>query len=328
MRGASDRLLHSMKNWKNIEKFKEKLYPPLSKRVKEMRIVWIWMACLALLLEAGESKKYNLSICAIFKNEAPYLKEWIEYHKLIGVDHFYLYNNLSLDAYKQVLNPYILSGYVTLVQWLDHLGPMIDGQFVWPLSTQVTAYENAAKWMARKETRWLLFLDIDEFLVPSSKTQIDELLKPYSVCPGIVLESVLFDASSRGVLPPRKLVIEAVELTSHSDIPIERSAAKIIVNPDRCAGFTWPPYKCLFEGGVEPTPIPRKTLKVNRYQNRMRFQKLDKIKKISPVDSTTLSEKEQKELFTLGYEIEDPERAIYRFMPDLYKKMGLSIEDR
>ena len=36
---------------------------------------------------------YDLSVCAIFKDEASYLKEWIEYHKLVGVQHFYLYEN-------------------------------------------------------------------------------------------------------------------------------------------------------------------------------------------------------------------------------------------
>ena len=27
-----------------------------------------------------------LSVCAIFRNEAPYLREWIEFHRIIGVD--------------------------------------------------------------------------------------------------------------------------------------------------------------------------------------------------------------------------------------------------
>lgn len=35
-------------------------------------------------------KLYYLSVCAIFKNEGPILKEWIEYHLLVGVDHFFL----------------------------------------------------------------------------------------------------------------------------------------------------------------------------------------------------------------------------------------------
>jgi len=37
--------------------------------------------------------KYRISLCLIFKNEAPFLKEWLDYHLSIGIDHFYLYNN-------------------------------------------------------------------------------------------------------------------------------------------------------------------------------------------------------------------------------------------
>lgn len=60
-----------------------------------------------------EQKKYYVSICAIFKNEAKYLKEWIDYHLIVGVDHFYLYNNYSDDNYEKVLKPYIQRQLVT-----------------------------------------------------------------------------------------------------------------------------------------------------------------------------------------------------------------------
>lgn len=49
--------------------------------------------------------KYRVSLCLIFKNEAPFLKEWLDYHLTIGVDHFYLYNNNSDDDFKRVLRP-------------------------------------------------------------------------------------------------------------------------------------------------------------------------------------------------------------------------------
>jgi len=43
-------------------------------------------------------KKRYLSICAIRKNEAPYLVEWIEFHQIVGVERFYLYDiGLSTD---------------------------------------------------------------------------------------------------------------------------------------------------------------------------------------------------------------------------------------
>ncbi len=57
--------------------------------------------------ETKENKySYYLSIGAIFNDEADYLKEWIEYHRLAGpVEHFYLYNNNSQDHYLDVLQP-------------------------------------------------------------------------------------------------------------------------------------------------------------------------------------------------------------------------------
>ena len=65
--------------------------------------------------------KYKLSFCLIFKNEGPFLKEWLDYHIVVGVDHFYLYNNNSDDNFREVLEPYIKDGIVTLIEWpYDH----------------------------------------------------------------------------------------------------------------------------------------------------------------------------------------------------------------
>ena len=53
------------------------------------------------------SYEYSVAIAAIFKNEAPYLREWVEYHKMIGVEHFWLYNDNSSDNFEEILEPYI-----------------------------------------------------------------------------------------------------------------------------------------------------------------------------------------------------------------------------
>ena len=48
---------------------------------------------LALLLACGlyaQAVPYELGIVAIFRNEAKNLREWIEYHRLAGVEHFWL----------------------------------------------------------------------------------------------------------------------------------------------------------------------------------------------------------------------------------------------
>ena len=55
--------------------------------------------------------KGYLSVCAIYKNEARYLAEWLEFHLLAGVEHFFLYNNDSTDDHREVLAPYLRAGW-------------------------------------------------------------------------------------------------------------------------------------------------------------------------------------------------------------------------
>ena len=59
---------------------------------------------LALLLACGlyaQAVPYELGIVAIFRNEAKNLREWIEYHRLAGVEHFWLYNHGSTDNWNE-----------------------------------------------------------------------------------------------------------------------------------------------------------------------------------------------------------------------------------
>ena len=44
---------------------------------------------------------YDLAVVAIMKGEEPYVKKWIDYHILAGVDYFYIYNNDSTALLKK-----------------------------------------------------------------------------------------------------------------------------------------------------------------------------------------------------------------------------------
>ena len=72
--------------------------------------------------EAETRPKPYLSICAIYRDEADYLAEWVEFHRLVGVERFFLYNNLSSDHHREVLAPYVDEGLVTVRDW-----PVTDG---------------------------------------------------------------------------------------------------------------------------------------------------------------------------------------------------------
>jgi hypothetical protein len=296
-----------------------------------------WLVALSFLfsfLEAKEmpekSKKHNLSICAIFKNEDEYLKEWIEYHRLVGVDHFYLYNNLSTDSFRRILDPYVRKGIVTLVYWPDFIRDLFPDQkpFIWSLSTQVSAYENAIKILAPKKTKWLVLLDVDEFLVPSVGN-LPEILKKYDSYPGILLPTGYFD-SSKNVLPKKNLVIETTTLTQPPRENRQREPTKMIFKPELCTTFTWPPYRCNFKENQQPVaieesddqngPIERAEIKINRYMYR---GAIHPEKPVLHIDSRTLSDKEISKVLDDNYAIDDRERFIYRYLPPLKKNLGI-----
>lgn len=62
--------------------------------------------------------RYDVGVLAIFKGEARYLAEWLDYHTLIGVQHFWLATNDCEDEApaNASLAPYIAAGRVTLIR--------------------------------------------------------------------------------------------------------------------------------------------------------------------------------------------------------------------
>lgn len=149
---------------------------------------------LNLFKKKSERKKYFISICAIFKDESPNLKEWIEFHKIVGVDHFFLFNNNSSDNFKLILSPYVESGIVTLIEW-----PFSKGQF--------SAYEYFYK-NYKNETNWVIFLDIDEFITPIKNFEIKDWIENFSIYPAIVIYWKMFGSSGKIKHDYQKLTTE------------------------------------------------------------------------------------------------------------------------
>ena len=269
-----------------------------------------------------KGKKYTLSIASVIRNEAKYLKEWIEFHRLIGVDHFYLYNNNSTDRLYRVLNPYIRKGIVTLIQWPDVLGPHEESDYeahIWALSTQIPAYENAIKYAAVRETKWLALLNTDEYLVPVESAKMQKILEKYDAYPGIVFVTDVFDASKNNLAISNQLIIESRELTKPPEDSIYRHFTKLIVKPEECEGFFWPPYEPIFRDERLPIELKKGIIRINRYINRDK-RYLDSIKHTLYVDPTQLTSSELSDLFDKGYLIEDKEQAIFRYLPDLKRR--------
>lgn len=169
--------------------------------------------------------KYELSVAAIFQNEAPYLKEWIEYHKMLGVQHFYLFDNASRDNVVEVLQPYLVSGLVDLI----HEQTVAKGIDEWtPL--QKSAYDRALN-LARGETKWLAIIDVDEFLTPLQKDNLIDFLADYEDYPGVVVNWQLFGTSNVKKIPSDRLMIELLVMKA-DPLTEENHQIKSIVRPE------------------------------------------------------------------------------------------------
>lgn len=219
------------------------------------------------------SKKYKLSICTIFKNQAKHLETWIEYHHSFGIDHFYLYNTGSSDTFRETLAPYIEKGLVTLVNWPE-TSRYQDDPTRWALSTQIPAYENAVNFIARDETKWLIFIDVDEFLV-SSEVNIKELLKTYNDFSCLSISSDLTPRTPNPLSKKTQSTRSLASITSSTQ-NINHSVTKMMFKPDLCEGFDWPPYQCRFKDPQPNIQIDRERLKVKRYTDNSFFENKDK----------------------------------------------------
>lgn len=155
---------------------------------------------------------FELSVCAIFRNEAPYLKEWIEFHKLAGVQHFVLYNNLSTDSFQDVLKPYIEDQIVELYDWDWQISP---GVFDW----QIAAYNDGLEKL-RAKSKWVAFIDIDEFLFPTLVDNLQEFLKKYESFGGLGAEWVMYGTSGVKKMSSNGLYIESLIWRAPESYPI------------------------------------------------------------------------------------------------------------
>jgi Glycosyltransferase family 92 len=181
---------------------------------------------LVLILLSGKISAYQheASICAIFNNEARFLKEWVDYHRLIGFDHFYLYNNNSQDKFREVLEPYIKEGFIDLFDW-NYCSNNIQE---WN-NIQCLAYQHCIDHQ-RYNTHWLALIDLDEYIVPVQVDNIHELLKEYSDYACIGMNWQYYGTSKVEKIPAGKLMIEMLRWKAPWNSDVNR-LSKMIMQP-------------------------------------------------------------------------------------------------
>jgi hypothetical protein len=161
------------------------------------------------------SQKY-LGVGAIYRWEGGNLREWVAFHRVVGVERFFLYDNDSDDEHLEALAPFIEDGSVTVHPW-----PVFPGQG--------SAYDHC---IARhgEEVRWIAFLDVDEFLFSPTGRPLPEVLREYEEHPGIGVSRAWMGTSGHETRPEGLLL---ANFSSRLHLPEPNRSVKSIVDPSR-----------------------------------------------------------------------------------------------
>ncbi|MGN0346907.1 MAG: glycosyltransferase family 2 protein [Lachnospiraceae bacterium] len=245
-----------------------------------------------MMVAARERLERHTSIVLIAKNEDRDICEWLDYHRMIGIEHFYIYDNGSEPSFRFLLEPYICNGLVTY-HWFP-------GEV-----KQLEAYNHALK-NYEMDTRYMAFIDADEFLVSVEGRPIcqviDEIIDGYNrrkkrlsgQAGGIGVNWRSY-GSSGYVEPAEGSVIETHTLRAR-DMEEDNIHIKTICNPRVVRCFPSTPHDCEYEkgyytisenGSCIPGPFffdsQCRRLRINHYYMKSEKEYFEKVRRGWPI---------------------------------------------
>jgi hypothetical protein len=228
----------------------------------------------------------NLAVIAMFRNEAPHLKEWIEYHKMMGASRFYLFDNESIDNPLSVLESYINDGSVIF----RHLGDAEIEKLSETYGQMPKSHiaHHLALDQCRMTAKWVAIIDIDEFIFPKIDATIPKFLQRLPSNAAQVLLGWHCFGSSGHKIRPTGLTIESYLWRGQID---DSRAFKAITNPrsivvdknhfHAIAGKTVDENGRVIRHKMHEYGAPSEICPINHYITRSRSECLSKCRKNS-----------------------------------------------
>lgn len=134
---------------------------------------------------------YYLVAATMMKNKRRYLREWIEFHLMMGVSYFFIYDHHSDDQVEAIVKPYAEAGRASYILWPPKEYPkeewndqQMENHFDERMKKcyanreaehvhvpcQEAAYDDAIR-RSRGKARWFAGIDVDEFFyIPENST--------------------------------------------------------------------------------------------------------------------------------------------------------------
>lgn len=183
----------------------------------------------------------NLICCvAIAKYEEEFIDEWLVYHKnILGINHFFIYDDDPNLPLQDFLKYHIDNKYVDIINW-----SLIKNNFNYNSLNQLNAYNHAFHNLIKKY-KWVIFIDIDEFLVLKNHNNIIDFLNEYDIYDSIFFNWHVFGHNGY-YENPKDLITSSLIKRKKEPRNIYKSITKInsisnIISPHYC--LLHPPFK-------------------------------------------------------------------------------------
>jgi hypothetical protein len=124
--------------------------------------------------------KYYLALCCVIKNER-YLEEFVMYYKVLGVEHFYIYDNESNPPISSRLSGFYYNRICTIINFPGN-------------PVQLESYHHCLHNYGH-ETNWLIVCDGDEYILPKKHFSLRDFLNEYEHAQAIGINWLFFGTS-------------------------------------------------------------------------------------------------------------------------------------
>ena len=127
-----------------------------------------------------------------------HMREWVAHHRLIGFDHIYVFDHLSITPLSDVLRG----------------APDVTVERIyWPLPVKPLLLSRAVQIAKLKGAEWMMYLDADEFLVFA--TNMDAFLNFYPGADSIGINWLMFGSNGH-VKEPAGLIVDNYTKSSNA----------------------------------------------------------------------------------------------------------------
>jgi hypothetical protein len=167
-----------------------------------MQFIKKWLFFLILIFSTTNlfCYEHELAVCAVFKDEAPYMREWVEFHMAQGVQRFYLYDNAGCDFRSLELDDYILCGTVIIIPWFFDCCDCKDFKEIC-----CKAYMHCIHHI-KKKVHWCAFLEPTEFLFCPDTRFLNVFLRKYKKYACLCVQRQVFGTSHIEFAPCGQLI--------------------------------------------------------------------------------------------------------------------------